>query len=144
MVIVLSPGAEKRLLEKGYVVIFMDRMRGSGQDWATDRRGGKIADVYVTEPVKVKPTEEELKPYVEYSGFGSTVEWLIEIRRIYGRIPEGFLYLAVKKPATSEVLLEALEVPELGLNLRQVLAGRLRAEYSELERLLLQVSRRRW
>jgi len=89
-----SEKARRFLLENGVVFTFRAKRRKKlGEDWITDRRGGrKIADILVEEEGKFKP--QDLGLYVKYSGFSTLEEWIEEIKRLNGgRLPaEGRLY----------------------------------------------------
>jgi len=88
-----SRKALNHLLQHGVVFTFRaQRRREVGRDWVTDRRGGrKIADVTVEEEGAFAPHGLEL--YAEFSGFNTLQEWVEEIGRLNGRLPEkGWLY----------------------------------------------------
>lgn len=85
-----SEKALKQLLTKGMVVSFRKIMPGPerkhGADWITDRRcGSKVCDVVVFGlDVPVPLCEMALEPFVEFSGFQDTDEWIEEIKTMNG------------------------------------------------------------
>ena len=90
--------ARKQLLEKGFVYTFRRYPHKEGKDWATDKRGGrKICDIYVELWGKIDRALD-LLPYLEHSGFGSIVEWVKAIRRLYPKMKEvkGYIYRVEK------------------------------------------------
>jgi len=99
------PLARRQLLEKGYVATFRTRRRRSGQDWAVDERRRRIAEVWISDPITIRPTVESLKRYVKYSGFPSVMSWLSAIKKLHKRVPRvGYLYFVLKKPISEEAL----------------------------------------
>lgn len=63
------------LLKEGHVFTFRTNDHKLGDDWITDRRGGKkICDVEIRLAKDVK-TFEDLLPYVKHCGFKSREEW---------------------------------------------------------------------
>jgi len=90
-----SEKARRFLLQNGVVFTFrVHRRLMTGEDWITDKRGGrKIGDVQVEEEGVFDPSD--LSIYVAYSGFNSLEEWHEEIKQILNghRLPsEGWLY----------------------------------------------------
>lgn len=84
-------------------VYTLRKRRKAGKAWLTAKRGGKkIADVEVKEVGRVvfrdEPyvvTDEGERPLSEFtpkSGFESTEEWIRELRKLHGKIPDD-LYL---------------------------------------------------
>lgn len=89
-------------------VYTLRKKRRDGKAWLTNRRGGrKVADVVVEEVGRVvfrgrepyvmaESGEVHLSHFTPKSGFGSTDEWLRELRRLHGKVPENlFLYRVV-------------------------------------------------
>jgi len=106
----------KRLTHDNYLVVFMDKPLTSRMDVAVDEKGKTIGRVYVTPSIKLEPpTIDALKPFQPYTGYGSVMEWITEIRKTYRRIPSvGYLNLIIALPYTYETALAARTVPQLG------------------------------
>jgi len=98
MVIISSnPLARNQLLTRGKVYTFRKgKLRKKIEiGWASTMRGEpKIADITITPIMHVKPNRLEgaLRPLVPFSGFDSVREWLEEIYKSYGELPEGWIY----------------------------------------------------
>jgi len=88
------------LLRHGYVYTIRAKKRPEGKDWVTNKRGGKkIANVFV-KYVGVVRIEETgsivltkcgvrlLEEYVRKSGFWDEQEWLEEVRKLNGTLPD--------------------------------------------------------
>jgi len=95
MIINVSKKALEQLRIAGEVVTFrLKEMKVLGDDWVTDRRGGKkLYDVFVDiEEANIIPAD--LGGYVENSGFKSLKEWINEIKQIHkcDEQTKGFLY----------------------------------------------------
>lgn len=115
MSLVLKPAALDRFRLTGYVVFFTVKRRTSGVYDILDEKKTKIGSGYVTMPVAIHPTLEEMENYLPYSGYPSVVAWLSEIKLTYREIPRiGYLHLVVKTPLTRELVEEASKIPVLG------------------------------
>jgi len=103
-------------MHQGYLVVFMNKPTPSRVDEAVDEKGKTIGRVYVTPSVKLEPpTIDALKPFQPYTGYGSVMEWITEIRKAYRRTPPvGYLNLVITLPYTYETALAARTVPKLG------------------------------
>ena len=90
-----SEKAREQLRTMGEVVTFrLKERKVLGNDWATDKRGGKkIFEIFVDiEEEDITPCE--LGGYVENSGFKTLKEWIAEIKRLHkcNENAKGFLY----------------------------------------------------
>ena len=90
-----SEKAREQLRTMGEVVTFrLKERKVLGDDWATDKRGGKkIFDIFVDiEEENIAPCE--LGDYVGSSGFKTLKEWIAEINRLHKceEDVKGFLY----------------------------------------------------
>ena len=90
-----SKKALEQLRTMGEVVTFRLKERKIlGDDWVTNRRGGKkLYDVFVdVEEEGIIPAD--LGDYIENSGFKSLKEWINEIKRLHkcNEQTKGFLY----------------------------------------------------
>ena len=90
-----SAKAYNFLMKNGYVFTFrVKRRKKEGNDWMTNKRGGKkTADIYVSLCGR-HITERELDDYVLDSGFNTLGEWHAEIRQLNkGVLPYyGYIY----------------------------------------------------
>jgi len=83
MVMIFSdPLARAQLLNVGLVYTFRKKRRKRiGKDWATDRyRGSKLCDIFIEELGKKKVND--LRPYVDHSGFERLSDWYGAIVRL--------------------------------------------------------------
>ncbi len=109
MVIISSnPLARNQLLTGGKVYTFRkgNLRKKIGIGWASTMRGEpKIADITLTPIMHVKPNRLEgaLRPLVPFSGFDSVREWLEEIYKSYGKLPEGWIYRVETRARASEI-----------------------------------------
>ena len=90
-----SKKALEHIRTMGGVVTFrLKERKVLGNDWVTDRRGGKkLFDVFVDiEEEEIIP--DDLDDYVEDSGFKSLKEWIDEIKQLHkcDEQTKGFLY----------------------------------------------------
>jgi hypothetical protein len=94
----------------------MDKPMASRVDVAVDEKGKTIGRVYITPSIKLEPpTMDALKPFQPYTGYGSVMEWITEIRKAYRRTPSvGYINLIIALPYTYETALSARTVPQLG------------------------------
>ena len=89
-----SKKPRKQLLEKGHVVSFrVNRRKHVGNDWATDKRGGKkICNTFIEEIDYIEKLDK-LSPFREESGFDNLEEWTNEIRKLNKHhMVSGWLY----------------------------------------------------
>jgi len=96
VMIFVDPKPRNFLLNEGLVYTFrVKRRKKLGNDWLTDKRGGrKIANIIVLEMLEIQP--EDLSSFVGWSGFSTLEEWHEAIKRINGFIPsKGWLYLVL-------------------------------------------------
>ena len=96
-----SEKAREQLRTMGEVVTFrVKESKVLGDDWATDKRGGKkLFEIYVDiQEENIAPCE--LGDYVENSGFKTLKEWVAEIKHLHncGEEVKGFLYYVATKP----------------------------------------------
>ena len=90
-----SEKSREQLRTMGEVVTFrLKERKVLGNDWATDKRGGKeIFEIFVDIEVEhIAPCE--LGDYVDNSGFKTLKEWIAEIKRLHkcNENVKGFLY----------------------------------------------------
>ena len=95
-----SSKALSYLLNHGCVYTLRAKKRREGRDWVTNKRGGKkIANVLIKYVGEVKISETGstvltkcgvrlLEEYVCRSGFWSEEEWLNEVRKLNGTLPD--------------------------------------------------------
>lgn len=95
-----SSKALSRLLNHGCVYTLRAKKRKEGKDWVTNKRGGKkLADVFVKYVGEVRIKESGsivltergvrlLEEFVRRSGFWSEDEWLNEVRKLNGTLPD--------------------------------------------------------
>lgn len=84
------------LMDKGFVYTFRIRKRKQvGKNWASEGRcKPKFADIYITLVKPVNVLLDDLKPYVEESGFSSLGEWVDAITKVNTVFSsKGYLYL---------------------------------------------------
>ena len=97
----------EQLRTMGEVVTFRLKERKIlGDDWVTDKRGGKkLYDVFVDiEEENIIPAD--LGDYIENSGFKSLKEWINEIKRLHkcNEQTKGFLYYVCLQRKKGEVM----------------------------------------
>jgi len=90
-----SEKAREQLRVVGEVVTFrLKERKVLGNDWGTNKRGGKkLFEIFVEiEEEHIAPCE--LGDYVENSGFGTLEEWIVGIKNLHkcGEDAKGFLY----------------------------------------------------
>ncbi len=90
--------AREQLLDHGEAVTFRREQRTTGNTWWNVGRGQhRRGYCHVEEIGEVTPTEEDLKPYREQSGFESVDDWKGAIGELNGGEPErGYLYRVVR------------------------------------------------
>ena len=84
-----SEKALNYLLSTGRVYTARPRKRREGKDWITNKYGGKkIADVVVKLVAIVSTNYQLLEQFLSESGFSSLEEWLNEVKKLNGYIPD--------------------------------------------------------
>lgn len=90
--------ARRQLCKCGEVITFRYSDRTTGSTWwRKSRTGEKCGDVCIERVCSVDPSsEEQLREYVELSGFSDVSSWQDAIREVNSRSGEsGFLYRVV-------------------------------------------------
>lgn len=88
--------AWKQLIDEGRVVTFRSQRRKNpnGRTWCNRGRGQtKEFDVEISEIGQAMPTDKDLEPYVDFSGFDSVNEWETAIQNLNSSTTDsGWLY----------------------------------------------------